>query len=284
MYKRFVLFVLSGYLISSIAYAQQAPYSGQPIAVPGVFEAEDYDTGGEGVAYHDVVAGNSGAVYRNDDVDITVGPNPGEYRIWNFQTSEWLEYTVQVSQAGSYTAEILASSQFDNSAFHLEIDGVNLSGPVSVANTGGWFIFTWQGLVDLDLDAGNHVVRIVVEQEYFNMDALRFTFVAPPPPPTDSGPPAGDSAAQTDVDPPPTDDSTPPPGDSSSGADAATADSDSDSPPPSSALVRRVDITILDNGMGCSTTTTPSLAWTIAAALRGRITRKSKRITNNASC
>ena len=38
--------------------------------VPGRIEAEDYDLGGEGIAYHDTTPGNLGGIYRQDDVDI----------------------------------------------------------------------------------------------------------------------------------------------------------------------------------------------------------------------
>ena len=44
------------------------PY--KPLSVPGRIEAEDYDLGGEGVAYHDTTPGNAGGAYRADDVDI----------------------------------------------------------------------------------------------------------------------------------------------------------------------------------------------------------------------
>src|SRR6266480_1905741 len=49
------------------------PYTGTPIAVPGSFEAENFDLGGEGVAYHDNTPGNQGGNYRlTEDVDIVV--------------------------------------------------------------------------------------------------------------------------------------------------------------------------------------------------------------------
>ena len=35
----------------------RTPFSGTPIALPGTIEAENYDKGGEGVAYHDTTAG-----------------------------------------------------------------------------------------------------------------------------------------------------------------------------------------------------------------------------------
>ncbi|MDP3954420.1 MAG: PA14 domain-containing protein, partial [bacterium] len=38
--------------------------------IPGLIEAENFDNGAEGAAYHDTAAGNSGGKYRTTDVDI----------------------------------------------------------------------------------------------------------------------------------------------------------------------------------------------------------------------
>ncbi|MBI4626735.1 MAG: hypothetical protein HY736_26380, partial [Verrucomicrobia bacterium] len=38
--------------------------------IPGTIEAEDFDEGGEGVAYHDHEPKNLGAPYRDTGVDI----------------------------------------------------------------------------------------------------------------------------------------------------------------------------------------------------------------------
>ena len=46
------------------------PYSGTPIAIPGILEAENYDKGGQGVSYNDADLINNGAAYRTDGVDI----------------------------------------------------------------------------------------------------------------------------------------------------------------------------------------------------------------------
>ena len=62
-------------LAASLPIAAQSPYSGTPILVSGTFEAEDFDRGGEGVAYHDNVPGNAGGQYRtSEDVDIIPTP------------------------------------------------------------------------------------------------------------------------------------------------------------------------------------------------------------------
>ena len=47
-----------------------APFSGVALAIPGWVQAEDFDNGGQGVAYSDSSPGNSGGAYRATDVDI----------------------------------------------------------------------------------------------------------------------------------------------------------------------------------------------------------------------
>src|SRR2546421_9797744 len=57
--------------VMPIAAQAQTPFRGSAFAIPATFEAEDFDLGGEGVAYHDKVPGNAGGQYRtSEEVDI----------------------------------------------------------------------------------------------------------------------------------------------------------------------------------------------------------------------
>jgi hypothetical protein len=48
------------------------PYGGTARAVPGTVQAEDFNNGGENVAYHDLDAANNGNTYRTSEgVDIS---------------------------------------------------------------------------------------------------------------------------------------------------------------------------------------------------------------------
>lgn len=42
--------------------APTGAYGGSPAVIPGTIEAEEYDYGGEGVAYYDTDPGNNGGV------------------------------------------------------------------------------------------------------------------------------------------------------------------------------------------------------------------------------
>src|SRR4051812_13808735 len=153
-----------------LAAMAQTPYSGTAIPIPGTFEAENFDNGGEGVAYHDNVAGNAGGQYRTtESVDIKATADPGAYVVTNFETGEWLVYTVSVATSGLYDIDLrLSSGTFTDGAFHVEIDGANVSGSVSVPATGSFDTFQWVGRKGVALTAGQHVLKLVSEQQYFD--------------------------------------------------------------------------------------------------------------------
>ncbi|HEY2987869.1 MAG TPA: SBBP repeat-containing protein [Candidatus Binatia bacterium] len=164
---------LSGGSGGAPAGGSGTPFAGTPFSVPGTFQAEDFNKGGEGVAYHDVVPGNRYGQYRpNEDVDIDFN-GTGGYKVNNFQTGEWLSYSINVTQTGTYRIEAAVSSGFADSRFHVEINGVNVTGTVSVPNTGDWNTFEWLGVGGISLTAGTHILKMVSEQEYFDLDALR---------------------------------------------------------------------------------------------------------------
>lgn len=158
--------------------SSQSPYpSGTPHAIPGTIEAENYDIGGEGVAYHDTTAGNQKGGYRSDDVDIVAGIE-GPYIAEN-PAGEWLEYTVDVLTAGTYTIEMRVASAVDGGTFHIEFDGVDKTAAVSIPNTGGWQ--TWTIVTrTVTLSAGLQIMRIVHDTNgaisvVGNIDYVRFT-------------------------------------------------------------------------------------------------------------
>ncbi len=150
----------------------RSPFRGAPMRVPGEFEAEDFDKGGEGVAYHDLTPGNQGGYYRlTEDVDI-INPYPLGYVVTDFQRTEWLEYTINVTQAGTYRLEALVSSIDTSGRFHFEVDRKDVTGLIVVPNTGWWDLFRWVGRNGVSLTAGQHILRIYVDAEKFNLDKI----------------------------------------------------------------------------------------------------------------
>jgi len=152
--------------------ASPAPKTGQ-IALPGVFQAEDYKAGGRNVGFSDTTSGNSGNQYRWDDVDIEKcydGSNC--YDIGWIAGGEWLAYDVNVATSGNYTFGARIASPYSGKRFHIEVDGVNVSGSITVPQTGGWQTWkhVWTGWIPMT--AGSHTVRFVAETDGFNLNSI----------------------------------------------------------------------------------------------------------------
>ena len=147
--------------------AGQQPYGGTPLRLPGTIEAEDYDTGGEGVAYHDTNAGNKGGQYRTDAVDIWKAYK--DYYTGANSSGEWLEYTVNVAYAGSYKLDLRVATPLSGRKLRVKLDGVDVTGLISVPNTGGWL--AWQTVrATANLKAGKHVLRVEFIQGGLNLN------------------------------------------------------------------------------------------------------------------
>lgn len=149
----------------------QMPFYGSPFAIPGRIEAEDFDTGGEGVAYHDEDTGNNGNQYRTlEDVDIeNCSDTGGGYNTGWTEPGEWMEYTIDVPAAGNYTIEARIASYATGDAFHFEFDGVDKTGNISIPATGGWQ--TWTTVTaTATLSAGTQVMRFVSVANDYNVN------------------------------------------------------------------------------------------------------------------
>lgn len=147
----------------------QRPYNGEPTSLPGRIEAEDYDLGGDGVAYFDTTDGNEGNTYRTDNVDIEELEANNRTVGW-IGAGEWLEYTVEVRAADTYDITFQVASLTAGGAFHLEVDGIDVTGSLSFAATGGWHEWTQVTAEDVVLPAGKAVVRLAFESNSFNID------------------------------------------------------------------------------------------------------------------
>ncbi len=150
---------------------KQSPYSGV-ISIPGTVETENYDNGGEGVAYHDANLSNKSGAYRSDGVDIEAC-DEGGYNIDYSVNGEWLEYTVNVVTSGIYEMTARVASPVGGS-FHVEMDGADISGIQTVPNTGGWQ--EWQNVtVNVNLSAGEHIMRFYIDAQEFNTNYISFS-------------------------------------------------------------------------------------------------------------
>ena len=155
------------------------PFGGKAVELPGKIEAENFDipgTGKENKTYSendsdDHGIENGGTSYR-EGTGVDIYKKATGYVVGYNQEGEWLEYTVNVKEAGDYT--MIASVATDNSTsgFTLSVDG-NSVAEVPLSGT------SWDEFVDVKanvtLPAGEHILRMTVTGSWFDVDYFTFS-------------------------------------------------------------------------------------------------------------
>jgi hypothetical protein len=175
----------------------QSPFSGSPIALPGTVQAENFDNGGPSVAYVDTSAVNSGGAFRlNEGVDIEgTADSGGGFNVGWMSAGEWMEYTVNVAAAGTYTLQARVAASGAGGTFHVEFGGVNKTGAMTIPNTGGWQ--NWITISkSVTLSAGTQVMRVALDTNgasgvFGNMNWIKVETAGEPDPPPPPPPPGG---------------------------------------------------------------------------------------------
>lgn len=171
--------------------ATQTPYPGPNAPnAPTTIEAENFDKGGQGVAYNDTSGTTGSSVYRSNpvegvDVQARTTASNG-YAVFEAAAGEWLEYTVNFPTAGVYDLGVSYASEFNNGKFHVEIDGVNVTGQLTANSTGNWGTFQTVTKPGVNVSAGSHVVKLSLDVNspdscgcvVGNFDKLSFTAAA----------------------------------------------------------------------------------------------------------
>ncbi|MCQ2210346.1 MAG: carbohydrate-binding protein [Paludibacteraceae bacterium] len=146
----------------------QEPFKGEAAKIPGKIEAEEFDLGGEGKAYHDNDRQNRNGDTRNEGVDMSATA------IGYTEKGEWLEYTVNVEETGNYDMEAYVASGTDGSSFMLYLDDKVILPSVEVPNTGDWSTYTTvKGNVGV-VNKGEHVLKLEITGSWVDMDYMQF--------------------------------------------------------------------------------------------------------------
>jgi hypothetical protein len=154
----------------------QMPFTdgGEPHVVPGIIQAEDVDQGVEGIAFHDLTNGNIKGQYRTDtSIDIeSCTDTGGGYNLADIQNGEWVEYTIDVAETGKHNFSFRVATQVASQSFGMLIDEVSVASNINVPNTGGWQTWSTIKVSNVNLTAGQHVLRLAFASEFFNLNYI----------------------------------------------------------------------------------------------------------------
>ncbi|MDP3433217.1 MAG: cellulase family glycosylhydrolase [Bacteroidota bacterium] len=153
-------------------------YTGQPLAIPGKIEAEHFDEGGEGFSYHDSDSKNtSGGLRPNEPIDI-YDLGSGKYYVIDNAPGEWLEYTVNVAQKGSYDITATTAAFEGGGTFRLKIGSAE-SEIIKAPTTFSW-VNTKTVNFSMNLEAGEQIMRLTfLDKPMFYIDFLEFKRIVP---------------------------------------------------------------------------------------------------------
>ena len=154
--------------------SSQTPFGGSATALPGVLAMDRFDNGGEGVAYHDDALKNGAAIRSETMVDLENTNNTGVNVGWT-AAGEWLEWTVNVTQAGSYNMNLQTAG--NGGTFKFTVAGATTydSGALSAAVTTGWQTYQTVTKSGFSLNAGTQVIRLeYLANVAFNLKNLEF--------------------------------------------------------------------------------------------------------------
>ena len=162
---------------TTFAFSAEGPYGGTPASIPGTVQAENYDTGGQGVAYNVTSVNGTANNYRSDGVDLeATSDTGGGYNIGWTAKGQWFKYTVNVTTAGTYSVTFrLAAINAVTDGLHIaNSSGTNLSGNINVPATGAWQ--TWTNVTaSVTLPAGQQTLTIDQDNPGWNINYVTFT-------------------------------------------------------------------------------------------------------------
>jgi hypothetical protein len=187
------------------------PWQNKIQQIPGKIECEFYNTGGEGVAYHDSDSVNNGSGKLNpadgsflnefrmkEGVDISytkahdidnnpynaVSPKMNQLYVGWTKPGEWVKYTVNVMETRIYQVGLMYTANGDG-VISLNMDGKEIAKDIKVPSTHNdqdtvqwrqWHHWNKAGLLaEVKLKKGIHILTLhVVTNGNMNFDYLEF--------------------------------------------------------------------------------------------------------------
>lgn len=160
------------------------PYVNRIINDPIFFS--EFDFGKLNFSYSDPYHGNYGSyrawnqghVLRNDGIDIEVCDdaelNSG-YSVGWTNDNEWMLYTTYTDSMAAYTLNVRHASDVGGSTFHIEVDGIDITGPLKTPGTSGWYNWETSSFNNIILPKGEVKLKFYIDKAGSNYNYFSFT-------------------------------------------------------------------------------------------------------------
>jgi subtilisin family serine protease len=155
---------------------KQTPFRKTPFNITSRIEAENFDGGGEKISFHNV-SRRKQTTYRRTPVELLASTDDGGgYYVASTRRGEWLEYTVNVSESRAYTFQGRFQVTGKGAAFHVEVDGRDVTGRLAIPNGGKNAQWKTISKRNISLTSGRRVVRIFFDSATSKKSAGNFNW------------------------------------------------------------------------------------------------------------
>ena len=155
------------------------PYGDVAAKIPGKVEAENYDVGKPNRAYYDKDGDNQGKAYREESVDIVQLDSTDKskgYAIGYTGEGEWLRYTVNVAETGTYEVKVNMATPSEKAGVKLYIDGKAVSDEIIAKQNeeNDWSTYSAISAKTKEIEKGEHALKVEIVGNNVNVDWLEF--------------------------------------------------------------------------------------------------------------
>ena len=155
------------------------PYGDVAAKIPGKLEVENYDVGKPNKAYYDKDGDNQGKAYREDGVDIVQLDSADKskgYAIGYTNEGEWLRYTVNVAETGTYEVKVNMATPSENAGIKLYIDGKAVTDDIIAKQNAenDWSTYSAVSAKTKEIEKGEHALKLEIVGNNVNVDWMEF--------------------------------------------------------------------------------------------------------------
>jgi hypothetical protein len=172
------------------------PFGGMPQSIPGTIQIENYDTGGANVAYKASGTGHGSlcGFTRPDLIDLqctgqagspkdqtqgTCAALTGDVYLGYIGTGDWLNYTVNVKQAGTYAISTHVGVAGMTKLMFTFTPTVKTAALALMGTSGcgveSYHVWATENIGTIDLQPGTYVMRLDFVAAGLNIDWVAFT-------------------------------------------------------------------------------------------------------------
>ncbi len=139
-----------------------AGYDGVAVSLPGVLQAEDYDTGGMGYSFSNEF-NETGPEVKQIQPPSSSEEAASGYYLAGVKANRYINYSVFVEKDGEYVVTARVANAGAGGALHFNVDQKPLSKPQPVPDTGGTSQWMEMKGGSAHLAAGHHILALVTD-------------------------------------------------------------------------------------------------------------------------